>query len=159
MHDMAKRVSIEFHEDYDVNLKTAFQVRSAYRNEADFHVQQVQETSEQNKGPRLARIIDVDRSVSTNYSRMVWKEMQDLYHDGREDVTFGEYRQTSLGDLQGAMRDLFSDPELVLQDFGGIRAGSFRFAKGSVSDFHYKNLSGNEKVAFHILLDVFMMYS
>ena len=82
--------------------------------------------------------------------------MQDLYRDASAEVTIGEYRRRSLGNLQKAMRGLFTDPELVLQDFGGIRAGSFRFSKGGVSDFHYKNLSGGEKAAFDILLDVFV---
>ena len=61
-----------------------------------------------------------------------------------------------LGDLQKAMRGLFSDPGLSLQDFGGTQAGSFRFSKGNVADFHYKNLSSGEKAAFDILLDVFV---
>ena len=35
-HEIASRVSIEFHDhDGEIDLKTAFQVRSAYRNEAD----------------------------------------------------------------------------------------------------------------------------
>ena len=34
--------------------------------------------------------------------------------------------------------------------------GSFRFAKGSTRDFHYKNLSGGEKAAFDLLLDLFI---
>jgi hypothetical protein len=54
------------------------------------------------------------------------------------------------------MRALFSDPCLSLQDFGGIQAGSFRFSKGDATDFPYKNLSGGEKAAFDILLDVFL---
>ena len=50
----------------------------------------------------------------------------------------------------------FPGPSLSLQDFGGIQAGSFRFSKGDVTDFHYKNLSSGEKAAFDILLDVFL---
>ena len=46
---------------------------------------------------------------------------------------------------------------LRLQDFGGIQdAGAFRFSKGTVEDFHYKNLSGGEKAAFDLLLDIFV---
>ena len=37
-----------------------------------------------------------------------------------------------------------------------MQAGSFRFSKGDADDFHYKNLSGGEKAAFDILLDVFL---
>ncbi len=59
--------------------------------------------------------------------------------------------------LQVAMENLFTDPELGLQDFGGIEdAGAFRFSKGTVEDFHYKNLSGGEEAAFDLLLDIFV---
>ena len=157
-HEVARRVRIEFHDLNvgEVDLKSAFQVRSAYRNESDFRIQQLRAARSEDAGPRIARIIDVDESVSKNYERMAWKGMQDLYRDAPEDLTIGKYRRTSLGDLQKAMRGLFTDPELALQDFGGIQAGSFRFTKGGVSDFHYKNLSGGEKAAFDILLDVFV---
>lgn len=157
-HEVAQRVMIEFHSpgNGQTDLKSAFQVRSAYRNESDFRIKQLRAARSEDTGPRLARIIDVDASVSQNYERMAWKGMQDLYRDASEEVTIGEYRRTSLGDLQEAMCGLFTDPELVLQDFGGIQTGSFRFSKGGVSDFHYKNLSGGEKAAFDILLDVFV---
>ena len=157
-HEVARRVTIEFHglSDGEVDLKSAFQVRSAYRNESDFRIQNLRAARSEDTGPRIARIIDVDASVSQNYERMAWKGMQDLYRDASEEVTIGEYRRTSLGNLQEAMRALFTDPGLVLQDFGGIQAGSFRFSKGDVSDFHYKNLSGGEKATFDILLDVFV---
>ncbi len=156
--EVARRVTIGFHGSGDgpADLKSAFQVRSAYRNESDFRIEQLRAARSEDTGPRIARIIDVDASVSQNFTRMAWKGMQDLYGDASEKVTIGEYRRKSLGDLQEAMRGLFTDPALVLQDFGGIQARSFRFSKGGVSDFHYKNLSGGEKAAFDILLDVFV---
>lgn len=157
-HDVARRVEIEFHGAGagQADLKSAFQVRTAYRNESDLQIQQLRVARSESAGPRIARIIDVDASVSQNYERMAWKGMQDLYRDASEEITIGKYRRTSLGDLQEAMRGLFTNPTLVLQDFGGIQAGSFRFSKGGVSDFHYKNLSGGEKAAFDVLLDVFV---
>ena len=58
------------------------------------------------------------------------------------------------------MRSLFANPTLRLQDFGGIRdSGVFRFKKGTSTNFHYKNLSGGEKAAFDLLLDVFVKRS
>ena len=157
-HEVARRVRIEFHDagEGEVDWRAAFQVRSAYRNESDFRIKQLQAARPEDAGPRLARIIDPDVSVSQNYERMAWKRMQDLDRDAPEELTIGEYRKKSLGDLQEAMRGLFSDPSLSLQDFGGVQAGSFRFSKGDVTDFHYKNLSGGEKATFDILLDVFL---
>ena len=157
-HHVANRVRIEFHDvgEGEVDWRFAFQVRSAYRNESDFRIEHLQATKPEDAGPRLARIIDPDESVSKNYQRMVWKRLEDLDRDAPEKVTIGAYRRESLGDLQNAMRGLFPDQGLLLQDFGGIQAASFRFSKGTVSDFHYKNLSSGEKAAFDILLDVFV---
>ena len=155
-HEVASRVGIEFHGlgDGEVDWRSAFQVRSAYRNESDVSIAELRATKSEDAEPRIARIIDLDESVSKNYERMVWKRQQDLDRDAPEELTIGEYRRESLGDLQQAIRRLF--PDLSLQDFGGIQVGSFRFSKGNVADFHYKNLSGGEKAAFDILLDVFV---
>ena len=157
-HQVASRVGIEFHgvgED-NVDWKSAFQVRSAYRNEADFRITNLRTMRSKDAEPRIARIVDRDESVSKNYEQIVWKRLKDVDRDAPEEVTIGQYRRESLGDLQKAMRSLFSDPDLLLQDFGGIQGGSFRFSKGNVADFHYKNLSGGEKAAFDVLLDVFV---
>ena len=154
--EIAARVAIEFHGSEAVDFKTAFQVRSAYRNESDFRIEHLQASRQGEEGPRLMRIIDIDAAVSQNYARVAWKGMQDLYHTAPANQTIGQYRKAALGELHNAMRSLFSDPELLLQDFGAMQSGSFRFAKGSVNEFHYKNLSGGEKAAFDILLDVFV---
>ncbi len=157
-HQVASRVGIEFHgvDGGEVDWKSTFQVGSAYRNEADFRITNLQTTRSEDAAPRITRIIDRDKSVSKNYERMVWKRLQDLDRDAPEEVTIGDYRRESLGDLQKAMRGLFSNPDLLLQDFGGIQGGSFRFTKGNAVDFHYKNLSGGEKAAFDVLLDIFV---
>ena len=156
-HQVAGRVGIEFHgtgED-EMDWKSAFHVRSAYRTESDFRIAQLR-VPRSAAEPHIVRIIDRDESVSKNYEQIVWKRLQDLDQDAAEEVTIGEYRRESLGDLQKAMRGIFSDPDLLLQDFGGIQGGSFRFSKGNVADFHFKNLSGGEKAAFDVLLDVFV---
>lgn len=156
--EVARRVQIDFHDTKgnEVNWQTAFQVRSAYRHESDFRIEQLRATRAEDQGPHIDRIIDTDSTVSKNYERMAWKRMQDLDRDAPENTTIGEYRRKSLGDLQSVMQSLFADPNLSLQDFGGIHGGSFRFSKGVATDFHYKNLSGGEKAAFDILLDIFM---
>ena len=155
-HQVAKRVTIEFHSDGQVDWKSVFQVRTAYRNEADFQIATIQTTQPPSTGPRVTRIIDRDISVSKNYERLVWKSLQDQFRPELKGVTFGDYQKSALDDLQEAMRGLFSDPALLLQDFGGHQGGSFRFSKSAATDFHYKNLSGGEKAVFDVLLDVFM---
>ncbi len=101
-HEVASRVRIEFHDvgEGKVGWRSAFQVRSAYRNEADFRIEHLRVTRPEDAGPRLTRIIDPDVSVSKNYERMAWKRMQDLDRDAPKELTIGEYRRKSLGDLQ-----------------------------------------------------------
>ncbi len=55
------------------------------------------------------------------------------------------------------MRSLFRDPGLELEGVGSIDgAGTFLFTKGRSSGFRYSNLSGGEKAAFDLLLDMFV---
>ena len=46
-------------------------------------------------------------------------------------------------------------PEPVAR-FAECNSSSLRFPQGNSTDFHYKNLSGGEKAAFDVLLDVFL---
>jgi len=156
LREIANRIQIEFHGNDTVDMKTAFQVRSAYRNEADFRIEQFQAARKSNEFPRVQRIIDIDSAVSKNFQLLAGKGLDDLFSSARRDMTIGEYRQQALGELHDAMRKLFTAPELLLQDFGAMKSGAFRFSKGMANDFHYKNLSGGEKAAFDILLDVFV---
>ena len=83
------------------------------------------------------------------------EKAQDLDRDAR--------RKSRSESTEGILRRLaegharpFLGPGPLLQDFGGIQGGSFRFSKGNVADFHYRNLSGGEKAAFDVILDVFV---
>ena len=137
--------------------KSVFNVRSAYRNESDFRIDAIQRVQPLVDTVRYSRIIDPDQSVSDNYRRLTWKRLSDLDSDLPPHTTVGEYRKTSLGSLQSAMKELFPDPQLQLGNFGGTTdPGAFRFTKGLASNFLYKNLSGGEKAAFDVLLDVFV---
>ena len=156
---LAEGVKIEFHEGTvsSDDWSKIFNIRTAYRVEADFRLTSLEPVAPASETVRFARIIDPDQAVSDNYKRLAWKRQSDLDGDAPSETTFGQYRRDSLAALQVGMRKLFDDPALELQDFGGLRsAGAFRFAKGDVSDFHYMNLSGGEKAAFDLLLDVFV---
>ena len=152
-----KRIDVDFHSSGPASGKwqTMFYIRSPYRNEPEFQVGSISEVGRAAEKPRFNRIIDSDQAVSDSYRRLAWKRLTDLDSKAPADTTFGDYRSSSILELQAAMTDLFGD--LQLQDFGGITGkGGFRFAKGTVADFQYKNLSGGEKAAFDLLLDVFV---
>ena len=151
------RVNIQFHSGGPASgqWRTAFYIRSPYRNESEFQVGTIAAVGRASDNPRFSRIIDADAAVSDDYRRLLWKRQTDLDRDAPDSTTFGQYRATSLKALQSVLMTLF--PQLALQDFGGvIGKGGFRFSKGKVEDFPYKNLSGGEKAAFDLLLDMFV---
>ena len=135
--------------------RTVFHVRSPYRNEPDFNVQGVASLPHATEHFRFTRIIETDLAVLDNYQRLVWKRLRDLDRNAPDSTTFGDYRSSAIRPLQSAISSLF--PDLELKDFGGVTSETkgFRFAKGDVTDFPYKNLSGGEKAAFDLLLDLF----
>ena len=153
------QVTLHSNEPSGSEWQSVFNVRSPYRNEPDFTVESIASMPSATTNPRFTRIIDADRAVQDNYQRLVWQRLQDLDSDAPATTTFGDYRETAIAELQSAITTLF--PDLSLRDFSGITAESrgFRFAKGSVSDFPYKNLSGGEKGAFDLLLDMFVKRS
>ena len=160
--EVANKVDIAFHGEAPARHQwpSIFYMRTAYRNEADFQLATLERVPPSVDTTRFTRIIDPDQAVSDNYRRLSWKRMADLDRDGPGSTTFEQYRKESLRELQASMKRLFTNPPLVLQDFGGIQTtGVFRFAKGMAHDFHYKNLSAGEKAAFDLLLDMFVKRS
>ncbi|MDP2703146.1 MAG: AAA family ATPase [Candidatus Rokubacteria bacterium] len=62
-------------------------------------------------------------------------------------------RERSIGEIRDVMQRL--SPGLMLNSLGNpLSAGTFRFDKGDSKAFLYKNLSGGEKAAFDLLLDL-----
>ena len=106
---------------------------------------------------RFQRIIDQDQAVSDNFNRLGRNALHGALKGEPEAKSLGQFRRDTLGIIKLALESLFDDPPLSLQDLGtGIDSGTFRFRKGSIDDFHYKNLSGGEKAAFDLLLDIFV---
>ena len=66
-------------------------------------------------------------------------------------------REELIGDIQNSMEKVFGDLVLnnISNPFGSSSdQSSFFFDKGTIKSFHYRNLSGGEKAAFDILLDI-----
>ena len=147
------QVSITFHDHKRVGSKKTFYVRSAYRNSPDLQIQSLSQTTPRLDQIRVARLIDNDVAVQQNYHDLVSKGIEDLYELGDGSTTFERYRTTSLGVVRESLRKLF--PDLLLDSLGNpLREGTFRFTKGISAGFHFKNLSGGEKAAFDLILDL-----
>ena len=146
-------VEITFHSGLPDNAKKTFYLRSAYRNDPEFQVGSLRSFGDPLDDMRVHRMIDNDAAVSHNYQRLVSQGLEDLYEMGDGKTTFGQYRQASIGNIQDPLSRLFPDLELV--SLGNpLEEGTFRFTKGTSRGFMYKNLSGGEKAAFDLILDL-----
>ena len=153
---IANTIEIELDNPVE-DWSTLFNIRSPYRHEADFSNTNLGSVRPAYESPRFSRIIDQDRAVSDNFNRLGRKSLQGALKSEPGDKSLNQFRYETLGEIQQALETLFRDPGLTLQDFGsGIDSGTFRFKKGTIDDFHYKNLSGGEKAAFDLLLDIFV---
>lgn len=149
-------MQLEFHPPLpnDQNGKRkAVYLRTAYRNDPDFTLNNVQRVGSAVDETRMQRFIDNDRTVSANYQRLISHGLEDVFENEPESTTIGEFRKKTIGEIQDVMLRLFGD--LVLNSLGNpLTEGTFRFDKGASRAFSYKNLSGGEKAAFDLLLDI-----
>ena len=154
--EVAKLVDIDL--DRKVNeWSKVFNIRSPYRHESDFSNISLQPVKPAYESSRFERIIDQDKAVSDNFNRLGRSALYGALRGEPEGKSLSQFRKDTLGEIQLALENLFDEPVLSLQDLGaGIDSGAFRFRKGAINDFHYKNLSGGEKAAFDLLLDVFV---
>jgi len=129
-------------------------LRSSYRVEADFQVNSIRKKQDLlNDELRPKRMIDIDRRVQDNYERLVSDAVRKLFSKEKSKVTAEELREELIGKLRQSMLKVF--PDLILDNIGDPQSsGQFYFDKGLIANFSYKNLSGGEKGAFDILLDL-----
>ncbi len=146
-------VVLEFHDSFPEERKKVFYVRSAYRNDPDLQIRELQRTGDPLDEVRVSRMIDNDAAVSRNYQGLASQGLEDLYERGEGSMTFDRYRTESIGDVREALGGLF--PDLELNSLGNpLEEGTFRFTKGVSQGFVFKNLSGGEKAAFDLILDL-----
>jgi predicted ATPase len=158
--ELLQKIELNFHGVQDVRndvqrKRKAFYIRSAYRHEPDFTVSNLGAADDILTDSRRAqRLIHQEQRVSENYQRMVAEAVMALYSSdpATQQKLVRDVADELIGEARAAMLRVFDN--LELQGPGNpITGGTFRFRKGTVSAFHYKNLSGGEKAAFDLLLD------
>lgn len=147
---------VNFHDpqppDAEAQRKGVY-VRSAYRNDPEFQLGSLSRVGPATQEHRIGRLIDNDQAVSQNYQRLVSQGFETAFEVAPADMTLGTFREQMIGEVRDAMQRLF--PGLVLNGLGNpLTAGTFKFDKGDSKAFLYKNLSGGEKAAFDLLLDL-----
>ncbi|MDE2837741.1 MAG: ATP-binding protein [Chloroflexota bacterium] len=149
-------VTVNLHGD-SMPRQGCLHVRTAYRNESDFSVSAFRALSDPSRQTVLEsrRLIDDDKSVSENYTRLVQETYLAMYNKDNDDRNVKEVREQLIGEAQASTQRVFSD--LFLNSISDpLGEGSFYFEKGTAKSYHYKNLSGGEKAAFDLLIDLHM---
>lgn len=136
-----------------VPKKGSLYVRTAYRNDPDFSVDGISRPGNPSEMARVARAIDNDQTVSDNYRRLVYDTMSGVYDEANDSKTVRNLREELIGSVRDSMKNVFGD--LLLNSVSDpLGRGAFFFEKGAAKSYHYKNLSGGEKAAFDLLLDL-----
>lgn len=133
--------------------KGCLYVRTAYRNDPDFSITGINRPNAPSEVLRINRAIDNDQTVSENYQRLVYDTMAEVYNADNDAKSVGALREELIGQVRTSMKAVFGD--LVLNNISDpLGTGAFFFEKGAAKAYHYKNLSGGEKAAFDLLLDL-----
>ncbi|MCR6740730.1 AAA family ATPase [Aeromonas dhakensis] len=155
------QVEIFFHNNEQLNqeqIKGKFYFRTAYRNEPDFTVSNLNRQLNPAETIKLQNLMQNDQTVSENYQRLVAQTLAGVYEVSNNTKTVEELRDELIGKIKSSLSMIFED--LNLNSIGDpLSNGSFYFEKGSAKDFHYKNLSAGEKSVFDLVLDMIIKSS
>jgi len=155
------KVEISFHNDQQLNqqqIKGKFYFRTAYRNEPDFTVSNLQKQNNPADAIKIQNLMQNDQTVSENYQRLVAQTLAGVYKQSNNTKTVEQLRDELIGKIKQSLSKIFED--LNLSSIGDpLSNGSFYFEKGAAKDFHYKNLSAGEKSVFDLVLDLIVKSS
>ena len=148
-------IDIKFHNDMLSDKSKAIYVRTAYRNDPVINIDVIQTMQPAIKETRFRTMIENDAAVAMNFQRLASDALERAFRREDRAKTLADFQDETLGEIQDAMTRLF--PDLVLNGLGNpLSDRSFTFGKGTSRNFLYKNLSGGEKAAFDLLLDIFV---
>lgn len=133
--------------------KGCLYIRTAYRNDPDFNISGFSRPTIPSEQIRFGRVIENDQTVSDNYQRLIYDTMAGVYDSANDSKTIQVLREELIGQTRVSMQRVFGD--LLLNSISDpLGSGAFFFEKGMSKAYHYKNLSGGEKAAFDLLLDL-----
>lgn len=146
------KIAITTHNDADFSVGSLY-VRSAYRHDPEFAMNSLKRQGAVLDNFDLSRLIETDATVARNYARLASQAMEDVFVNENVSTTMGAYRERMIGEIRDPMKRLF--PDLTFVSVGNpLDNGSFQFDKGTIKNFDYRNLSGGEKAAFDLILDM-----
>lgn len=153
------KVNVElFNNPNAQELRGKFYFRTAYRNESDFTISNLQNQSDPTASIKLETLMQNDITVSENYQRLIAQTLSGVFETSNNTKTVEQLRNELIGKIRTSLASIFED--LNLSSIGDpLSNGSFYFKKGVSNDFHYKNLSAGEKSVFDLILDMIIKSS
>lgn len=148
-HDSSVIYPIDEYRPKDFYFRTAYRFDSTAQSQS---LQMLPSVLEDSHDPR--KMINLDTRVADNYQRLVSNSLGALFEPGEaNNVSRVELRDAYIRKIRVSMIKVFGD--LVLEGPGRpLDDGTFLFTKGMSHGFKYMNLSGGEKAAFDLLLDI-----
>lgn len=148
------KVHIDFYNgDLQNNSQGVFYFRTAYRNSPEIDLKFSQQLASPQVIDNSLKMINNDSQVEKNYQRLYDEIISAYNNPNNKNITFGKHKQELIGKIHNALHNIF--PELSFIDFGLMtEKADFYFSKGNVEKYSYQNLSGGEKAAFDLLLDI-----
>ena len=150
-------VNIDFYENISnksqEDIRQYFYFRTAYRNSPYITVTSIQKVISPLENADDKKMIDNDSCVDDDYQRLVAQTINKIYDTGNDNKPVKDIREEILGKIRKSMERLFPD-----LNFAGIglptEKSEFYFEKGITKKYEYEKLSGGEKAAFDLLLDL-----
>ena len=131
-------------------------VRTAHRNTPDVATGSVNRQGDFRRRRTFERMAETDAALDEHYQRLVGRILPVLSRLKRDDAARDlEDARAELEPLESSLTRVF--PHLRLDELWDPDSqGSFYFTRDDGRRFRYENLSGGEKAAFDLLLDVYI---
>ena len=150
-------VKLDFHNNTETysreKFRETFYFRTAYRNSPEIKLTSLSKVSSPLDRVDNRMMIQNDETVIDNYQRLMSKTIASLYDSSNNDKTVKTLRDELINKIREPLHRLF--PDLLLTEIGLVTdKAEFYFSKGCIEKYGYEKLSGGEKAAFDLLLDL-----
>ena len=150
-------VNIDFYKDISKITKEEkrkyFYFRTAYRNSTMITVRSLEQIKSPLEKIDGKMMIENDSTVNDNYQRLIASTLAKVFDKDYNSVKVETLREELIGKIKKSINNLF--PDLELLEIGmPTDKPEFYFKKGTTEKYSYEKLSGGEKAAFDLVLDL-----
>lgn len=150
-------VKIDFYKDVSnvsrEEKRKYFYFRTAYRNSPNVTVRSLAKVESPLEHVDDKMMIQNDSTVNDNYQRLIAETLSKVFDKDYDSVKVEELREELIGKVRKSIKNLFGDLELLEIGMPTDKA-EFYFKKGTTEKYSYEKLSGGEKAAFDLVLDL-----